>query len=77
MNKNSGLNNPEVHVLTNNRINTSMVLIFSDLNKAHIYKMPCKNSSHNEIEILLSFDYLNVYRPNEHTEDYLIIKPND
>ena len=30
-----------------------------------------------EIEILMSFDYLNVFKPNEHTADYLIRKPND
>ena len=25
----------------------------------------------------MSFDYLNVFRPNEHTEDYYIRKPNN
>ena len=35
-----GLNNPETYVLTHNRFNTYMVSIFSDLNKAQIYKMP-------------------------------------
>ena len=54
-----------------------MVLIFSDLNKAQIYKKPYKNSPHQEIEILMSFDYLHLFRPNEHIEDYHIRKPND
>ena len=71
------LNNPETHVLTHKRFNTYMVLIFSDLNKAQIYKMPCRDSPHHEIEILMSFDYLNVFKPNEHTEDYHIRQPND
>ena len=31
----------------------------------------------NKIEILMSFDYLNVFRPNEHTEDYHIGKLNN
>ena len=67
--KTPGLNNPESYVLTYNRFNTYMVLIFSDLNKAQIYKMPCRDSPRHEIEILMSFDYLNIFRPNEHTED--------
>ena len=75
-NKSPGLNNPEIHLLTYNRFNTYMVLIFSDLNKAQINKMPNRNSPHHEIEILISFDYLHLFRPNEHTEDYHIRKPN-
>ena len=67
--KTPGLNNPETYVLTHNRLNTYMVLIFSDLNKAQIYKMPCRVSPHQETEILMSFHYLNVFKPNEHTED--------
>ena len=67
----SGLNNIETYVITHNRFNTYMVLIFSDLNKTQIYKIPY------EIEILMSFKYLNVFKPNEHREDYLIRKPND
>ena len=39
--------------------------------------MPSRVSSHNEIEILMSFDYLNLFRPNEHNEEYHIRKPND
>ena len=69
--KTPGLNNPESYVLTHIIFNTYMVFIFSDLNKAQIYKMPYRDSPHDEIEILMSFDYLNIFRPNEHTEDYL------
>ena len=46
-----------------------MVLIFSDQNKAQIYKIPNRVSLQKEIEIPMSFDYLNVFKPNEHTED--------
>ena len=53
--KTPGLNNPESYVLTYNRFNTYMVLIFSDFNKAQIYKMPYRDSPHHEIEILISF----------------------
>ena len=38
--KTPGLNNPEAYVLKHNRFNTHLVLVFSDLNKAQIYKMP-------------------------------------
>ena len=63
------LNNPETYVLTHNRFNTYMVLIFSDLNKAQIYKMLYRDSPLHEIELLMSFGYLNVINPNEHTEE--------
>ena len=36
-----------------------MVLIFSELNKTRIYKMPYTGSSYHEIEKLLNFDHLN------------------
>ena len=39
--------------------------------------MPYRDSPHREIEILMSFCYLHLFRPNEHTEDYHIRKPND
>ena len=29
------------------------------------------------MEMLMSFDYKHLFRPNEHTEDYHIRKPND
>ena len=39
--------------------------------------MPYRDSPHREIEILMSFDYLHLFRPKEHTEDYHIIKPKN
>ena len=54
-----------------------MSLIFSGLSKTQIYEMPCRVSSHDEPEILTSFIYLNVFKPNEHTEDYHSRKPKD
>ena len=75
--KTPGLSKPEIHVLTHNRFNTYMVLLFTDLNKAQIYKIPYRDSPHHELEILMSFDYLHLFRPNEHREDYHIRKPND
>ena len=39
--------------------------------------MPYTDSPHQEIEILMSFGYLNVSKPNEHTEDYPIRNPNN
>ena len=67
--KTPGLNNPEYYVLTHNRFNTYMVLIFTDLKKAQIYKMPYRDSSHQEIEIIMSFDYLHVFGPDENNKD--------
>ena len=75
--KTLGLNNPETYVLLDYRFNFYMVIIFSDINKAQTYKMPYRDSPHLEIEILMSFDYLNFCKPHEHTEDYHIRKPND
>ena len=43
-NKTPGLNNPETYVLTHNRFNTYMVLIFTDLKKAQVYKIPYRDS---------------------------------
>ena len=76
MNVDIGLNNPETCVLTDNGFNVYMVLIFTDLKKAQIFKLPYRNSPHRKIEILMSFDYLHLFRPNEHSEDYHIRKPN-
>ena len=39
--------------------------------------MPYRDSPHHEIEILTSFDYINVFKANERTEDYHIRKPNN
>ena len=63
------LNSPETYVLTHNRFNTYMVLIFSDLKKAQIYKIPYRNSPHQEIEIVMSFDYLHLFGPDENNKD--------
>ena len=49
MNVDIGLNNPETYVITHIRFNTLMVLIFIDLNKAQIYKIPYRDSPHHEI----------------------------
>ena len=54
-----------------------MVLNFSDLNKTQINKIQGRVSSNDEIEIVMSFYYLNVLQSNEHTEDYHIKKAND
>ena len=54
-----------------------MVFNFKDLSKAQISRMPFRDSPHHEIEILVSFSYLNLFRPNEHKVDYHIRKPND
>ena len=71
------MNNPESYVLKHASFNTYMVLLFPDFNKTQIYKVLSRISPHREIEIVMSFDYLNVFRPNEHTEDYHIRKPNN
>ena len=72
MNVDLGLNNLETYVLTDNRFNNYMVVIFIDLKKAQIYKKPYRDRPHQEIEIVTSFDYLHLFRPNEH-----IRKPKD
>ena len=77
MNADIGLNKPETYVLTNNRFNNYMVLILTDLKKAQIHKLRYRNGPHHEIEILMSFDYLHLFRPNEDGPDYHIRKPND
>ena len=59
--------NPETYVLTYKNFNTYIILIFTGLKKAQIYKMPYRDSPHREIEIVMSFDYLHLFRPNEHT----------
>ena len=66
--KTLGLNNPETYVLTHNRFNTYMVLNFSDLKQAQIYKIPYRNS-HQEIEKVMSFDYLHIFGPDENNKD--------
>ena len=66
--KTPGLNNPEYYVLTHNRFNTYMVLIFTDLKKPQIYKIPYRNSHHQQIEIVTKFDYQHVFGPDENNK---------
>ena len=61
--KTPGLINPETHALTHNRFNTYMVLIFTDLKKAQIYKMQYRKSPHQEIEIVKKFHYQHLFKP--------------
>ena len=53
-----------------------IVLVFSDLNKAQIYKKPYRDSPYHENEILMSFNYINLFEPNKHTEGRHIREPN-
>ena len=76
-NKTTGLNNPETYVLTYNRFNTYMILIFTDLKKAQIYKMPFRDSSHEEIEIVTKFDYQHFFKPFEKTNEKFLFKIGD
>ena len=39
--------------------------------------MPHRDSSSYEIELLMSFNCLNLFKPNEHTEEYYNRRPND
>ena len=61
--KTPGLNKPENHVLTHNRFNTYMVLIFNDLKKAQLYKMPYRDSPNHEIEMVKKSDYQHLFKP--------------
>ena len=67
--KTPGLKNPETYVLTHNRFITYIVLIFTDLKKAQIYKIPYRDSPHHEIEIVMSFDYLHIFGSDENKKD--------
>ena len=75
--KTPGLNKLETYVLSNNRYNTYWVLSFSDLNKAQIFQKPYRDSSRAKIEKVMSFEYSNLFKPNEDTEDYYIRKPDE
>ena len=75
--KTPGLNNLESYVLTHNIFNTYLDLILSDSNKAQVFKVPYRDSPHKGIEIVKSFAYFNLFKPNEHREDYHIRQPND
>ena len=59
------MHNRETFVLTHNRFNTCMVLIFTDENEASIYKMPNRVSPHLEIEKLLSVNFLKKVKTND------------
>ena len=39
--------------------------------------MPYRDSQHHEIEKVMSLDYLNMFKPNEDTEEYHKGEPND
>ena len=39
--------------------------------------MPYSGSSQDEIKIVMSFSYLNLFKPNGHKENYHIRKAND
>ena len=64
-------------MITHNHFDTFLILYFIDLNKAKVYKMPYRDSPHHEVEKLMSFNYFNLFKPNEYKEDYHIRKPND
>ena len=72
-----GLNKPETYVLTHIRFNTDLILIFSNLNNAQIYKIPHRDGPHHEIEIVISFSYLELFEPKENLGGYYTRKPND
>ena len=40
-----------------------MVLNFTDLKKDQIYKMPYRNSNHQEIDIVTKIDYQHLFKP--------------
>ena len=46
-----------------------MVLISNDLKKAQIYKIPYRNSPHQENEIVMTFDYTHVFGSDENNRD--------
>ena len=68
------MNNPETYVLTHNRFNTYLVSIVSDLKKSQIYKIPYRNSFHQEIEIVTKLDYLHLFKPLGHIEKSHVIR---
>ena len=65
-------------MLTYNRFITYMVLIFTDLKKAQIYKIPYRNSHHQEIEVVTKFDYQHLLKPiGSKTYDNFLFKIED
>ena len=75
--KTQRLNNPETNVLTHDRFNTHFILLLKDLNKAQIFEIRYRVSQNQEVGIVMSFNYLNLFQPNEHREVYHIREPND
>ena len=75
--KTPGLNNPETYVLTHNRFNTYMILIFTDLKKAQIFKMPYTKRPRQENEKVMSFDYLRVFGLDENNKDGNFLLENE
>ena len=69
-NKTLEIINPETYLLTHIRFSTYMVLLFSNLNKAQIYKMPYRDSPYHEYEFVISFNYTKLFKPNDQKEDY-------
>ena len=59
--KTQGLNNPETYVLTHKWHTTYLVLIFSDLNKTHAYKMRYRDSSHHKIKKPMGFNFSKLF----------------
>ena len=51
-----------------------MVLIFIDLYEAQISKMPCRDSPQHEVEKVMSFICLNMFKPNEDTVDFFLLE---
>ena len=54
-----------------------MVLNFNNLNIAQIFKIPNQDSPHHEIEVVMSFSYLNLLKAKELTAIYHFRKRND
>ena len=54
-----------------------MVLVFTDVIKAQVFKKPYTDSPHHETKIPMSFNYLILFKPIEHRENYSNRGPND
>ena len=54
LDKTPEMNRLETYILTHNRNITYLVLIFNDLIKAHIYKVPYRDSRHQKNELVMS-----------------------
>ena len=56
--------------MTRNRFNTYLVVIFTNENRAQVYKMVCKDIPKNEFELVMTFNFINLFRPKDHKEEY-------